>query len=414
MRKRFLSGFLFFIIALVLGWQLGIQVERKTTEVKLAEMEAKFALSGSGVTFQNDPEEEVDLSILWTVWRLLDKYYVEPEVLTVDEMRFGAVAGLVSSMGDPYSAFMSPKESTDFHQALGDDKFGGIGAELTVRNGQIVVIAPLKGTPAAASGLKPMDIIINIDSVSTEGMDLHSAVDLIRGEKGTDVVLTVFRPSETKKIDISITRDQIIVLSVEHEVIETGTGSIGYISLNKFGDDTVRDSRDALNDLKDKDIKGILLDLRFNGGGYLDGAIDIASFFLQTEKILSVHRRGEEIESHFAYGSPIVPDIPLVVLINEGSASASEIVAGALQDHGRAKVVGAKSFGKGTVQEVMDLPGGSSLRVTVAKWKTPGGRDIGKEGIEPDLAVEMTVDDIAEGLDPQKDAAMRMLFDKEG
>jgi len=409
-----LSGFLFFIIALVLGWQLGIQVERKTTEVKLAEMEAKFALSGSGVTFQNDPEEEVDLSILWTVWRLLDKYYVEPEVLTVDEMRFGAVAGLVSSMGDPYSAFMSPKESTDFHQALGDDKFGGIGAELTVRNGQIVVIAPLKGTPAAASGLKPMDIIINIDSVSTEGMDLHSAVDLIRGEKGTDVVLTVFRPSETKKIDISITRDQIIVLSVEHEVIETGTGSIGYISLNKFGDDTVRDSRDALNDLKDKDIKGILLDLRFNGGGYLDGAIDIASFFLQTEKILSVHRRGEEIESHFAYGSPIVPDIPLVVLINEGSASASEIVAGALQDHGRAKVVGAKSFGKGTVQEVMDLPGGSSLRVTVAKWKTPGGRDIGKEGIEPDLAVEMTVDDIAEGLDPQKDAAMRMLFDKEG
>lgn len=409
-----MSGFLFFIIALVLGWQLGIQVERKTTEVKLAEMEAKFALSGSGVTFQNDPEEEVDLSILWTVWRLLDKYYVEPEVLTVDEMRFGAVAGLVSSMGDPYSAFMSPKESTDFHQALGDDKFGGIGAELTVRNGQIVVIAPLKGTPAAASGLKPMDIIINIDSVSTEGMDLHSAVDLIRGEKGTDVVLTVFRPSETKKIDISITRDQIIVLSVEHEVIETGTGSIGYISLNKFGDDTVRDSRDALNDLKDKDIKGILLDLRFNGGGYLDGAIDIASFFLQTEKILSVHRRGEEIESHFAYGSPIVPDIPLVVLINEGSASASEIVAGALQDHGRAKVVGAKSFGKGTVQEVMDLPGGSSLRVTVAKWKTPGGRDIGKEGIEPDLAVEMTVDDIAEGLDPQKDAAMRMLFDKEG
>ena len=167
-----MSGFLFFIIALVLGWQLGIQVERKTTEVKLAEMEAKFALSGSGVTFQNDPEEEVDLSILWTVWRLLDKYYVEPEVLTVDEMRFGAVAGLVSSMGDPYSAFMSPKESTDFHQALGDDKFGGIGAELTVRNGQIVVIAPLKGTPAAASGLKPMDIIINIHIIMDMDMDM--------------------------------------------------------------------------------------------------------------------------------------------------------------------------------------------------------------------------------------------------
>ncbi|MBT3835463.1 PDZ domain-containing protein [Candidatus Peribacteria bacterium] len=413
MRKRFLSGFIFFIIALVLGWQLGVQVERKTTEVRLAEMEAKFALSGSGVTFLEDPEEEVDLSIMWTVWRLLDKYYVDPEELSIDQMRFGAVSGLVSSMGDPYSAFMTPKESTDFHQALGDSEFGGIGAELTVRSGQIVVVAPLRGTPAAQSGLRPMDIILEVDSVSVEGMDLHAVVDLIRGEKGTDVILNIFRPSETKKMDISITRDQILVPSVEYEIIETGTGSVGYIALNKFGDETVQDSREALNSFENKDIAGILLDLRFNGGGYLDGAIDIASFFLQTEKILSVHRRGEEIESHFAYGSPITPDMPVVVLINEGSASASEIVAGALQDHSRAKVVGASSFGKGTVQEVMDLPGGSSLRVTVAKWKTPGGRDIGKEGIEPDLMVDMTVDDIAEGLDPQKEAAMRLLFDED-
>lgn len=392
------------------GWVSGTYTLKTLLERDQGYMEDRFALSGSGVTFSEDPEVEVDLALLWTVWRLLDAHYVDPTALEIDTMRYGAVSGLVRSIGDMYSGFMTPTESTDFQDSL-NGKLEGIGAELTLRDGQIVVVAPLNGSPAQGAGLRPKDIIIGTDGELFENPSLHDAVMKIRGPKGTTVVLTVFRPSSTEELEISIVRDEIRVPSVEHELIEEGEGTVGYIALNQFGGETVSETRQALATVLQNNPKGLIFDLRYNGGGFLDGAIEIASMFLEGgQEVVSVHRRGEEVFSHQTLGDPITTDLPMVVLMNEGSASASEIVAGALQDHGRANVVGVQSFGKGTVQEVIDLPDGSSLRVTVAVWKTPNGIDLSKQGITPDTVIEFTDEDREAERDPQKDAAVEYLM----
>jgi len=409
-RRNFLLGLFLLSVATALGWQIGVQMERQRSQMQYSEFVERFALTGSGATYIEDPEKEVDMELLWTVWRLIDRHYVDPDSLQVDKLRFGAVQGLVRGVGDPYSAFMTPKESNDFQEVLRGE-LEGIGAELTMRDGRIVVVAPLKGSPASAAGLIPQDVITNVDGKDMSGVSLQEAVHLIRGPKGTDVTLTVFRPKISDKLDITITRDEIKVPSVEYEVIETGTGSVGYIEINQFGENTVSEARASAKALADEEIAGVVLDLRFNGGGYLDGAIDIASIFLTDGKIVSVHRRGEEVESHYAFGDPIIPDLPMAILINEGSASASEIVAGSLQDHGRATIIGKKSFGKGTVQEVVDLPEGSSLRVTVAKWHTPSGKDLSEEGVVPDLEVEMEMEEFVEGRDAQKKRAIEYVLD---
>lgn len=410
--NRFLLGFFLLLVAGSLGWQLGIQMERQHSLRERQAFEQQFGLTGSGAKFLEDPEKEVNMALFWTVWRMLDRHYVDPKALEVDELRFGAIQGLVEGLKDPYSAFMTPKESSDFQESL-QGTLEGIGAELTLRDGMIVVVAPLKGSPAQKAGLIPLDIITKVDGNPIDGFSLSDAVQAIRGPKGSEVILTVFRPSTSETLDLPITRDQIHVPSVEHEVLRTGSGTVGYIALNQFGDETTHEARTALMALREEPIEGLILDLRFNGGGYLEGAIDIASFFLKQGKIVSVHRRGTERETHFAFGDPILPDIPMVVLINEGSASASEIVAGALQDNGRATIMGVKSFGKGTVQEVMDLPGGSSLRVTVAKWHTPNGKDLSKEGVKPDIEVPLDMKAYTAGFDAQKDKAVEYLLDGE-
>ncbi len=407
--SRILLRLFIVVVLLGAGWYAGMQVERLRSESEFAAFERHFALSGSGVTFADDPEKEVDMGILWTVWRMIDQYYVDPDALSIDTLRFGAVKGLVNGIGDPYSGFMTPSESTDFQDVL-KGKLEGIGAELTMRNDRIVVVAPLKGSPAAAAGLLPKDIITHAGDTNLENASLQEAVQTIRGPKGTEIVLKIFRPSSSEVLEIPIIRDEITVPSVEQEVITSEEGDVGYLAINQFGNDTVQEARAALRELSDLPLAGLVLDLRFNGGGFLDGAIDVASFFLEEGKIVSVHRRGEEVQSHYATGNAILPEVPLVVLINEGSASASEIVSGSLQDHGRATVMGAKSFGKGTVQEVIDFPGGSSLRITIAKWKTPSGKDLSKEGVTPDHEVELSMEEFADGVDHQKDAAVKYLL----
>ena len=408
--RRFLSGLLLALIVAGLGWQLGVQMERQRLMREREAFESQFGLTGSGATFKVDPEKEVDLGIFWTVWRMLDRHYVDPSALTTDDLRFGAVKGLVNGIGDPYSSFMTPKESNDFQESL-EGKLEGIGAELTLRDGVIVVVAPLKGSPAQAAGLMPKDIITHVDGNSIEGFGLQDAVQVIRGEKGSTVLLKIFRPETLETLEFSIIRDEIKVPTVEHELLTTGSGTVGYLALNQFGDDTTREAKAAILDLLREPMEGLILDLRFNGGGYLEGAIDVASFFLKQGKIVSVHRRGEEVETNFAFGDPLIADLPMVVLINQGSASASEIVAGALQDNGRATIMGEISFGKGTVQEVFDLPGGSSLRVTVAKWHTPNGKDLSKEGVKPDIEVLLDMKEYAAGNDVQKEKAAEYLLD---
>ena len=393
------------LLALGLGWQLGASYESNQLDAERERLAGLFTVSaGSGQTVHTDPQQEVDLSLLWSVWHLLDRHYVDPQKLEIRSMVFGAVGGLVNAVGDPYTVFMTPKDTVMFENAL-SGTLEGIGAQLDIQKGAIVVVSPLKGSPAEKAGLQAKDIIVAVDSTSVEGFSLEAVVQLIRGPKGTNVTLTVVRPPLHEPIKINVTRDAIHIPSVESKIVKTQTGSIGLVVLNQFGNDSVAELRQALLAFPLKNLKGIVLDLRFNGGGYLDGAVDLVSMFVRDGIIVSVAGRDGPSDVHRVTGSPILPDVPLVVLINGGSASASEITAGALQDMKRATIIGTQSFGKGTVQEIIELPGGSSLRVTTAHWLTPSGHDLGKKGVTPDIIVDRTIDEYKSGYDPQMLAA---------
>ncbi len=393
------------LITLVLGWQIGASYEMRQMSAQQSRITELFSMSsGSGQIVQSDPEKEVDLSIFWSVWRLLQKHYVDPSKLEVRSMVFGAVNGLVNAVGDPYTLFMTPQDTKMFQKAL-SGTLEGIGAQLDQRQGHVIVVAPLKGSPAEKAGLQSKDEIVAVDGKTLEGMSLENAVTLIRGAKGTTVTLSILRAPKHEPFPMKVVRDAIHIPSVESKVIKTQSGSIGFVALNQFGDDSTAEMKKALAAFPTTGLKGVVLDLRFNGGGYLDGAVDLVSMFQQSGDVVTVDRRDAELESHHVNGNPIIPTLPLVVLINGGSASASEITAGALQDNKRATIIGMQSFGKGTVQEIIDLPGGSALRVTIAHWLTPAGHDLGKKGVTPNFVVDRTIDQYQRGEDPQLLAA---------
>lgn len=402
------------ILTLALGWNLGVQFEREALQEREDSIAELFSVSSASGAILGDPEKEVDISLLWSVWRLLQSHYIATDNLRPQNMVYGATKGMVESLGDQYTTFMTPEENTQFHDSL-DGHLQGIGAELALRNGLVVVVSPLKGSPAERAGLLPEDVITQVDGGSVEGMNLSEVVTKIRGKKGTKVTLSILRSGETEERSVTITRDTITVPSVESEVKNTATGAVAYIAVNQFGGETFTEMVRALQTLeRNDDLQGLILDLRYNGGGYLTGAVEMSSLFLREGKVVSVERRIGEPQRHYVTGRPMLPDIPMVVLINQGSASASEIVAGALQDLKRATIIGEKSFGKGTVQEVIDLPGGSSLRVTAARWLTPNGRDLGKEGVLPDIPIERTTAELQAGYDPQLEAALEYLTEGQG
>ena len=400
------------VLTLLLGWQLGATYQMREYAEETRRLEMLYSGETGSGQIVTDPENEVDMSLLWGVWRILIKHYIAPDELEATKLLFGAVEGMVRSVGDPYTVFMTPAQNKDFRQSL-EGKLQGIGAELAFRDGLIVIVAPLKGSPAQKAGLLPEDVIIEVDGENIEGENLNQVVQRIRGQKGTTVTLTVDRPGALESKTFSIVRDEILIPSVESDLIETGSGALGYIALNQFGDTSIDEFQKSLKDLLGNDLEGLIVDVRYNGGGYLEGAVEMTSLFLRQGKVVSVERRGTEPEHHYVYGRPVAPDVPMVVLINQGSASASEIVAGALQDHKRATIIGMKSFGKGTVQEVLDLPGGSSLRVTTARWLTPNGKNLGKEGVHPDIVVDRSTEDFEAERDPQLDAAKERLLDLE-
>jgi len=405
------STFLLPLLTLSLGWGLGARFEQKKVANAMAKIEFIYQGKTASGSLIHDPEKEVDLSLLWGVWRLLQKNYIAPEKLQVSSMLYGATSGLVSALDDPYTAFMTPVENKDFKESLGG-QLHGIGAELTMKDGQIVVVSPLKGSPAEKAGLLPEDTILSVNGTDISNETLTSVVQKIRGPKGTTVVLSILRKNAVDPVDVSIKRDDITIPSVESEVKNTASGSIGFIALNQFGDETISEVEQAIRSIQREKIpvKGIVIDVRNNGGGYLDGAVELASIFLKQGKVVTVQRREGEPTAHFVNGRPLEPDLPLAVLINAGSASASEIFAGAIQDHKRGVVVGKTSFGKGTVQEVFELPGGSSLRVTIARWLTPNGKDLSKEGVHPDLEVDRSNEEVAAKKDPQLATAMEWLL----
>lgn len=326
-------------------------------------------------------EEAFAASPFWETWDELHKNFIG--TLEDTKLSYGAIEGMVRASGDAYSAFSDPESTKQFKETL-MGSFSGIGAEMGVKNGLVVVIAPLEGSPAQKAGVKAGDIIVAVDKKNiTEDMSLDEVVRLIRGPKGQTVNLKVFHKDADSAEDISIVRDDIEVQSIKSEIKD----GILHVSVLSFNGDTSQKFTQAVREAKTKNITGVVIDVRNNPGGYLDTAVDISSHFMNPGLPVVIERGKQEI-THKSGGAGLLRGLPVVVLINGSSASASEIVAGALQDTLNAKVIGTKSFGKGSVQEVIDLSDGSSLRVTVAKWFTPKGRSINEQGIEPTIVVE--------------------------
>jgi carboxyl-terminal processing protease len=400
-----------------------------STSKKLFLVLAVFAVGFLGGHFVNFPENEIateidaesepenllensatvgdlDITTFDQVWRTVEDKFVDVEKLDAQKMFYGAMKGVVAALGDPHSEFLDPEESEEFLDSLEGD-ITGIGAEIGERDEILTVVSPLRGSPAEAAGLLPGDKIYKIDDEFASDFTVFEAVRKIRGEIGTDVTLTIFRDEEISPREIAITRDFIDIESVYTEMRDDG---IAVVTVNTFADDTADEFQKALVDLSLQNPDGIVLDLRFNGGGFLDAAIEMASDLLVGGTVVQIHEREKSDEIIPASGRPILPMVPLVVLINEGSASASEILAGALQDAGRATLLGETSFGKGTVQELIsDFADGSTLRITVAKWFTPAGHDVDGIGITPDIVVEFTADDYSSERDSQLAAAVEFL-----
>lgn len=316
----------------------------------------------------------------------------------------GAKKGMVEAAGDPYTVYFTDQEAKQF---LGDleGKFSGIGAELDKRNAQLIISSTIDNSPARKAGLQSGDAIVKVNNEDTTGWSIEQGVSKIRGDKGTTVKLAISRDNQLQ--EVSIVRDDIVNPSVTHSI---DNDNIGYMRITRFAEgDTSSLARQAAQEFKDKGVKGIVLDLRGNGGGYITAAQDIASLWLN-DKVVVQERRGDTVQDTLKSGTdPILAGIPTTVLVDGGSASASEIVAGALHDNGAAKLVGDKTFGKGSVQQIEPLSSGGELKVTVAKWYTPNGKNINKEGIDPDVKVRVSDDDLKNNRDPQKDRAIELV-----
>lgn len=351
----------------------------------------------------------IDYGLLWDALRVVNTKYVDKPVEQKNLM-YGAVDGLVRALDDPYSTFLDPEENERFLNDL-KGNFEGIGAEISIKNEVLTVVAPLPDTPASKAGLRPQDSILKIDGEDTYNMSLEEAVTKIRGEKGTTVVLTVLHKGANDTEDVSIVRDEIHVDSVSSEIRNVNNQKIGIIELSRFGPDTNSNFEHAARGLLNQGADSLVLDLRSNPGGLLDAAIDIASFWLNNNTVVLKEVDAEKQEfKYFSKGKSLdLSGIPTVVLINEGSASASEIVTGALQDHGLATVVGQTSFGKGSVQDLVRVGDGAAVKITIAKWLTPNGLSIDQQGIEPGEKVERTLEDWENDRDPQMDRALEML-----
>lgn len=318
----------------------------------------------------------------------------------------GLKKGLAQATGDPYTEYFTASEAAEFNGEL-NGTFSGIGAELGKdEQGNVIVIAPLSGYPAERAGLKARDLIIQVDDIAVTGMSVSEAVSKIRGEVGTTVKLKVVR-DKSETLSFEIVREEIKVPSVESSIIE---GDIGYLRISRFGDDTVKLSREAVQSFVDAGVRGVILDLRSNPGGLLTASVDVSSFWLDSsETVLQEKRGGVVTQTYKARGNPILKGLKTAVLIDEGSASASEITAAALRDNKVATIIGKKSYGKGSVQRLDDLSDGSLLKVTIAHWFTPSGSGIDKIGIEPDQVVDISDDDAKAGKDTQKQAAIDYL-----
>ena len=385
---KILVGAIIFL-AFLFGWAFG-------------HLDAQSQIKGYVPGISTDTNRP-DFGLFWSAWDKITQNY--DGTLDYNKLIYGAIDGMVKAAGDPYTMFLTPDQSKKFDEDL-EGTISGIGAEVGVKNDRIIIIAPIDGSPAQKAGLKPQDVILKIDDSDTKGMDINTAVSKIRGEIGTKVKLTILRSD--KESVYEITREKIDIKSVKWDV---KANNIGYIEISRFDSNTASLMNDAINDLNGKNVRGIVIDLRNNPGGYLDAAVDVSSDFLKKGSVIVTEKKTTGTDKSRTYksdGKGLSTDnnVPIVILVNEGSASASEIVAGALKDNNRATLLGEKTFGKGSVQSVENLGQGTSLHITVAHWYTPSGKNIGKEGITPDITVALTDADYTAGNDPQLDKAL--------
>jgi carboxyl-terminal processing protease len=348
----------------------------------------------------------IDMSLFWKVSKLLEEKHIKATSTTAEQKLYGMIEGLTASYGDPYTVFFPPIETQSFKTQV-SGSFEGVGMEVGMRDGLLTVIAPLKGSPAEKAGVKADDKIVQINASSTESMSVDSAIKLIRGTKGTPVTIKIYRTTTQKMQDITIIRDKI-----DLPIIKTKSTKDSFIiSLYSFTESSPEKFRQALLEFANSGKKNLVIDLRNNPGGYLEAAVYIGSFFIEKEKVIvsELFPRQDKLNTHASKGFNTFPeDYKVIVLVNKGSASASEILAGALQDHNKAKVVGEKSFGKGSVQEYLDLDNGTSIKITVAKWLTPNGNSISDHGITPDVILPFKENEKNKDADNQLDYALGM------
>lgn len=357
------------------------------------------------------PPEELNFSLFWEAYHKLQEKFVNKEEIDSQKIIYGAISGMVESLEDPYTIFLNPEDTKVFMEDV-RGIFEGVGMEIGIREKQLTVIAPLEGTPAQEAGLRAGDKIIKINDVFTRGITVEKAVKMIRGPKGTAVSLTISRNGWTESKEFSIKRATIEVPSLKWELKDTSEGSsIAYLKLYQFSEKARTDFKKAAAEILASPAQKIILDLRNNPGGYLCVAQDIAGWFLEKGQIVVIEDFGEEElkKEYKASGPEKLLSYPIVILINQGSASASEILAGALRDNRKILLIGENSYGKGSVQELENLKKGSSLKITVANWLTPTGLLITDQGLKPDIEVKMTEEDYEEGKDPQLEKAIEII-----
>jgi carboxyl-terminal processing protease len=408
--RRIIIVLIFLVLAGGIGYRLG-------------EQQVRLQLSSSSIkidrTIPPSKQGKVDFSLFWQVWDKIESDYLNRRNLDYQKMVNGAISGMVASLGDPYTVFLPPTENQEAKSDLRGD-FEGVGIQIDYKQAEsqsepqkLVVVAPLAGTPAEEAGIKAGDVILRIvDEAkkidkSTEGISLPEAVSLIRGPKGTVVKLTIQREGVEKPFEVALKRETIVVKSVELKFQENNGKKVAVLKLSRFGERTETEWEQAVASIKEEEAKnknlaGIILDLRNNPGGLLQGSIFIGSEFLANGVIVQQDKGVDGKETYEVDRRGQLLKEPLIVLVNGGSASASEIVAGALQETGRARLVGEKTFGKGTVQEAEDLPGNAGLHITVARWLLPSGKSIDKEGVKPNIEIKNDEKDLSKDAQLQK------------
>lgn len=379
-----------------LSWFLTIVIVAIVSFVAGARSDALFANVASvfGVRTSN---KTIDLSSVQKTYQELIANY--DGKLDTQKLIYGANRGLVEAAGDPHTAYMDPDETKEFDKSLSGQIGGGIGAEIGLRSNKPTIIKPLENSPAQKAGIKAGEAIVKVNDEASSDWSVEKVVSKIRGEVGTSVKLTLLSGGQTR--EVSVVRQNIVSPAVESEI----DGEIGILKVNRFGDDTVSLSRKYASEFVDKGVKKVILDLRNNPGGTVGAAQGLLGIWLDNQIAMTERRGSEIVKTLRTTGTPILGNMKTVVLINGNSASASEITAGALREYGKATLVGQKSYGKGSVQIVLGLPGGSQMKVTEARWYTPKGKNIDKTGIEPDVKVDLSSDDVNNNVDPQMDKA---------